>query len=80
MAEPELGVLIHGAGWVAGEHIKAFQCNPHTRVVASSSRTLAGAQRRARECRLADVGTYSQLERALKHKGVDLRSALRATA
>ncbi len=36
-AEP-LGVGVIGMSWVAGEHIKSYQLNPHTKVVA-----LAGA-------------------------------------
>ena len=68
-----LGVLIHGAGWVAGQHAAAFQHNPHTRIVAVSSRTLAGAQRRIAESALGpDVAAYDDLGRALAHPGVDI--------
>ena len=28
----KMGVLIIGTGWVSGEHIKAYQSNPHTEV------------------------------------------------
>ena len=45
MAERPLGVLIHGAGWVSTQHIKAFSANPHTRVVAISSRKLESCRR-----------------------------------
>ena len=44
-----LGVGIQGAGWVAGEHIRSFQKNPHTEVVAICSRTRDLAEARARE-------------------------------
>jgi predicted dehydrogenase len=74
MAGNELGVLVHGAGWVAGEHIKAFQKNPHTRVVAVSSRRLESARRKAAEMGLEDVGLYDDLGRALQHPGVDIVS------
>jgi len=32
------GVLIHGAGWVSGQHIAAFARNPTTRVLAGPTR------------------------------------------
>jgi len=41
-----LGTAVWGAGWVAGEHLRAFSCNPHTSVVAVGSRTLDGARRK----------------------------------
>ncbi len=74
MRERELGVLIHGAGWVSGEHIKAFQSNPHTRVVAISSRTMESVRRRARDAGLKHIGMYTDFDQALKHEGVDIVS------
>jgi len=74
MAERELGVLIHGAGWVAGEHIKAFQKNPHTRVAAVSDVRLEIIQKRARESGLEGIGMYTRLEEALEHRGIDIVS------
>ncbi|NCV01613.1 MAG: oxidoreductase, partial [Proteobacteria bacterium] len=38
MSAEQLGVGVIGMSWVAGEHIKSYQLNPHTNVVA-----LAGA-------------------------------------
>lgn len=70
----KLGVLVHGAGWVSTQHIKAFSNNPHTRVVAVSSRKLESARMRADEAGLKDVGIYNDLNRALKHRGVDIVS------
>jgi predicted dehydrogenase len=70
----QLGVLVHGAGWVAGEHVKAFQGNPHTRVAAISSRKMESARRRAEQSGLKDVGLYTDLDQALKHEGVDIVS------
>lgn len=67
-----LGVLVHGAGWVSGEHIKAFQRNPHTRVVAISSRRLETVERRAREAGLEGIGMYTDLDRALEQDGIDI--------
>jgi len=74
MSEKTLGVLLHGAGWVAGEHIRAFTANPHTRVVAISSRKLSSCQRKAGECGLENVACYTDLEKALDHEGVDIVS------
>ena len=48
-AVERLGVAIQGAGNVAGEHLRAYLGNPHVEVVAISSRTLEGAERKARQ-------------------------------
>ena len=74
MAEKMLGVLVHGAGWVAGEHIRAFTANPHTKVVAISSRKLDSCQRKAADAGLTDVAFYTDYEKALAHDGVDIVS------
>lgn len=66
-----LGVLIHGAGWVSTQHIQAFQQNPHTEVVAVSSRTVEGAQARAAGSGL-EVACYGDYEKALSQPGVDI--------
>ncbi|HQO35406.1 MAG TPA: hypothetical protein PLG59_12135 [bacterium] len=50
--QKQLGVLIHGAGWVSGEHTKAFQHNSNTRVVAISSRKMESVKKRAAEAGL----------------------------
>jgi len=55
MAEKQLGVLVHGAGWVSTQHIAAFTANPHTRIVAISSRKLASCKKRAEEAGLTDT-------------------------
>lgn len=74
MSERTLGVLVHGAGWVAGEHIKAFGANPHTRVLAISSRKLASCERKAAEAGLEDVAFYTDYEEALAHDKIDIVS------
>lgn len=51
MADGTLGVGIVGIGWVATQHLTAFQKNPHTRIVYLCSRN----ERRARE-RLEHAG------------------------
>jgi predicted dehydrogenase len=72
MTERQFGVLIHGAGWVSTQHIDAVMNNPHTRVVAISSRSVDSARRRATGAGLEDVGLYDQFDAALKHPGVDI--------
>ncbi len=72
MTDKTLGVLIHGAGWVATQHIAACVKNPHTRVVAISSRKLTSASKRAEEAGLKDIGLYDDLDKALQHEGVDI--------
>ncbi len=74
MAAKKLGVLIHGAGWVAGEHIRAFNTNPHTEVVAISSRKLPSCQRKAAEAGLDNIACYTDYDKALAHEGVDIVS------
>ncbi len=44
-----MGAAVIGMGWAAGEHFKAFQNNPHTRVLSVCSRTKAGAEAKLRE-------------------------------
>lgn len=51
MSERILGVGLVGVGWVAIQHLQAFQANPHTRVVALCGRHEGRARKR-----LADAG------------------------
>ena len=74
MSDKKYGVLVHGAGWVSTEHIAAFKNNPHSDVVAVSSRKLTSAQKRAEEAELEGIGLYDDFEQALKHDGVDIVS------
>ncbi|MEO6224026.1 MAG: Gfo/Idh/MocA family oxidoreductase [Vicinamibacterales bacterium] len=46
-----LGVGLVGPGWVAAQHLQAFQANPHTRIVALCGRNEARARKR-----LSDAG------------------------
>ncbi|MGQ9553193.1 MAG: Gfo/Idh/MocA family protein [Anaerolineae bacterium] len=59
----EYGVGVVGTGWVAGEHIRAWCANPHSRLVGVVSRTRESAQRKLEEvgvgCRIYD--TYEQM-------------------
>jgi predicted dehydrogenase len=74
MVERKLGVLVHGAGWVSTQHIQAFQQNPHTQVVAISSRKLESCRTRAEEAGLEGVAFYDNYDKALRHPGVDIVS------
>jgi len=74
MADKKYGVLVHGAGWVSTQHIMAFQDNPHSEVVAISSRKMTSCQKRAEEAGLEGIGLYTSLDEALKHDGVDIVS------
>ncbi len=54
-----IGVAVHGAGWVSGEHIKSYMKNPHARVVAICSRKRESAEKKAAEAGLTDVKIYT---------------------
>ena len=45
----KLGVAVWGAGWVSGEHIKAYLSNPHCEVVGIGSRRAESAKAKAAE-------------------------------
>ena len=68
-----LGVAIQGAGNVSTEHIRAFQRNPNTEIVAIGSRTLEGANRKG-----SDLGVvcefYEDYDRLLANPKVDVVS------
>ena len=73
MAERKLGAAVYGAGWVSGEHIKAYMRNPHCEVVLVGSRKLQSAKRKAAECGVECrcVDTFDQI---LEDKRVDIVS------
>lgn len=71
MSTYKVGLI--GCGWVAGEHIAAFQNNPHTEVVALSSRTKEGAQAKANECGI-DAQCYDSPEAMLAAEKLDIVS------
>lgn len=74
MSERVYGVLVHGAGWVSGQHIGAWCGNPNTRVVAVSSRHMESANRRIAEGGLRDAVAYDDFAAALHHPDVDIVS------
>ena len=67
-----LGVGIVGAGWVSGEHIKAFQNNPHTEVRAICSRRENSARRKAEENNLQGCRIYTDYQEMLEQDDIDL--------
>jgi len=68
----KLGVGIVGTGWVSDEYVKAFQKNPHSEVVAISSRDLSRAKAKAAEHDLRNCGAFTDLAAMLKEKTLDI--------
>ena len=54
-SDRSFGVLVHGAGWVAGQHIAAFKAHPAARIVAVSSRSMTSARQRIAASGLSGV-------------------------
>jgi len=69
-----LGAAILGTGDVSGEHIKAFQANPHTEVRAILSRERARAQAKARQYGLSGCRAYTDLDELLKADDIQVVS------
>jgi predicted dehydrogenase len=74
MKDGKLGAAIFGAGWVAGEHGKAFQAGARTRLVAVGSRKLESAKKCAAYAGAPDAFTTTDFDALLKHPEVDLIS------
>ena len=70
----KLGVAVLGTGWVSGEHIKAFQQNQNTEVVALLSRDRGRAEAKAREFGLDHAKSYTDLDELLKNDEIDIVS------
>lgn len=70
----QLGVAILGTGWVAGEHIRAFQSNPRTEVMAILSRDRDRAHAKAEEFGLQNCRGYDHLEDILEAPGIQIVS------
>ncbi len=69
----QLKVGIVGTGWVSGEHIAAFQNNPHTEVVALCGRSAEKVQAKADKCSL-ECTHYTDYDAMLAHEGLDVIS------
>jgi predicted dehydrogenase len=69
----EMGVGIVGTGWVSGEHVRAFEENSHTKVVALCGRTKDAAKAKAAECGIT-CEIYDDYEKMLAQPGIDIIS------
>lgn len=69
-----LGAAILGTGDVSGEHIRAFQVNPHTEVRAILSRDRAKAEAKARQYGLENCRAYTDLDALLKEDDIHVVS------
>ncbi len=68
----QYGVAIHGAGWVAAEHVRAFDADSRARVVAISSRSESSAIRLAQETGQTDAVIETELDAVLARGDVDV--------
>jgi predicted dehydrogenase len=69
-----LGAAVLGTGWVAGEHIKAYNRNPHAEVLAILSRDRAKAEAKAREFGLEYCRAYTDLDELLRDERIQMAS------
>lgn len=69
-----LGAAIFGAGWVAGEHAKAYQRGSRTRLVAVGSRNENSARQCAAVAGAPDAFVTTDFDALLNRKDVDLIS------
>ncbi len=75
-ANGKIGIAIQGAGLVSSGHLNAYLRNPHTHVVAIGSRTLAGAEAKAREVGIdpATINLYDDVDALLADPALDALS------
>jgi predicted dehydrogenase len=74
MTDKILGAAIFGAGWVAGEHARAYQACPRTRLVGVGSRKQASASRCAEYADAPEAFITTDFEELLRHPDVDVIS------
>ncbi len=67
----KIKVGIHGAGWVAGEHLNAYMANPNCEVVAISSRKEESAKAAAEACGAPDARIYTDYDAFLEDPELD---------
>jgi predicted dehydrogenase len=70
----KLGAAILGTGDVSGEHIRAFQANPHVEVRAILSRDHARAEARALQYGVNGCRAYTELDDLLKSDDIHVVS------
>jgi predicted dehydrogenase len=66
-------VGVVGTGWVSGEHVRAFEANSRTKVVALCGRTLESARAKAAELGLK-CALFDDYHKFLQHEGMDIVS------
>lgn len=69
----QMGVGIVGTGWVSGEHIRAFEVNANTKVIALCGRTKDAAKAKAAECGI-ECEVFDNYEKMLAHPDVKIVS------
>ena len=69
----KFGAAVWGAGWVSGEHIKAYMGNPNCEVVAVGSRKESSARAKMEAAGL-DCAIYTDYDELLKDERVDIVS------
>lgn len=69
-----LGAAIFGAGWVAGEHARAYQSSGRTHLVAVGSRRIESAHRIARYADAPDAFVTTDFEELVQRPEVDIIS------
>lgn len=67
----KIGVAVSGAGWVSGEHIKAYVKNPAAQFVGIYSRRRQTAAARLAELGLQDARVYDSYEELVADPAVD---------
>jgi predicted dehydrogenase len=74
LTEKTIGVAVHGAGDVSTQHVHAYLNNPHTKILAISSRTEESAKKLAEQFHLRDVKIYTDYEKLLEDRDVEIIS------
>ena len=74
MTIQKMGVAVLGTGWIASEHIKAFQKNPYTEVRGILSRNRARAEAKIAEHGLRDCRPATDLDELLKDESTRIVS------
>lgn len=69
-----LGVGVIGLGWVAGQHVAAYEANPHTRVVAVAGRDRETTAARAAEIGIGRARIYDEWRQLLRDEDVRIVS------
>lgn len=67
----QLGVGIIGTGWVSGEHIRAFETDTRSKVVAVCGRSEAKARDKAVECGI-DCAHYDDYDKMIARDDIDI--------